>query len=79
MLPEAEPQHVVSSLWALAKLLHRQGQPAVLSPTLPNAVIAWAGARWPQLPALRVCDLCFALARLGAQPDSSWIGAAVTR
>ena len=54
-----------------------EGPPAEAMPTLLSLAIAWADDRWGQLPPLDVADLCYNLARLGAQPGSAWIEAAV--
>lgn len=79
-LPSAEPQHVANSLWALATLTRPHGsQLATRLPALLSAIVAWADAGWHRLPAVWVCDLCYNLARLGAQPAQVWIDAAVTR
>ncbi|PRW60650.1 RAP domain [Chlorella sorokiniana] len=79
VLSQCSPQAVANSLWALATLSLRQDQIGSCPPSLLSAVVAWADARWHQLPANWTCDLCFNLARLGAQPSSAWLDAAVAR
>ena len=74
-----EPQHVDNFLWGLAEL---RGQGVKLPGELHallSAAADWAGSRWGQLSAFDVVDLCFNPARLGHQPGSDWIVAAVTR
>ena len=78
VLREANAQEVANCLWALAKLSVVHGNRfATVPASLLDAIVAWANAHWHQLPAMNLCDLCYNLARLGVQPDRSWIDAAV--
>ena len=74
-----DSQALRNFLWGLAEL-QEQGVklPGELHALL-SAAAGWAGSRWAQLSALGVVDLCYNLARLGHQPSTGWIAAAVAR
>ena len=77
--PNMAAQAIKNFLWGLAKLQEQGVKPPGELYALLSAAADWAGSRWGQLSAFDVVDLCFNLARLGHQPASDWIAAAVTR